>query len=73
MPAQAPYGQGHRAYGAERAACARASSLHCETTQAGLCRLCLRMHAQAFAQLNQAEGHHTHDGDGGKQPLRTLS
>jgi hypothetical protein len=30
------------------------------------------MPAQTFAQLNQTEGHHTHDGDGGTQPLRTL-
>ena len=72
MPAQAPYSQGHLAYGAARAACALTSYLQCETTQAGLFRLCLRTHAQAFTQLNQAEGHHTHDGDGGKQPLRTL-
>jgi hypothetical protein len=30
------------------------------------------MSAQTFAQLNQAEGHHTHDRNGGKQPLHTL-
>src|SRR4029453_15293892 len=30
------------------------------------------MPAQAFAQLNQAQSHHTHDRDGGKQPLGTL-
>src|SRR5678815_4816245 len=30
------------------------------------------MPAQAFAQLNQAESHHTHDGNGRKQPRRTF-
>src|SRR2546428_9308215 len=30
------------------------------------------MAAQAFAQLNQAESYHTHDGNGSKQPLCTF-
>jgi len=56
-PAQAPSRQGHLADGAERAACARTSSRPCETTQAGLFRLCLRTPAPAFTPLKPAEGH----------------
>ena len=72
MPTQASNGQRHLASSPERAACLLAQDLPGARTQAGLGCLCLRMPAQAFAPLHQAESHHPHAGHGRPPPRRTV-